>query len=135
MTSAQANDLIRRVLIGFSGLCVLAVAFLVLPWLIDQPGSTLQSGRSVADDPAGLNRSAPHDLLSNQPGRGAGFHPPHAAAMSAIDSNKDGEISAEELARAPEALKRLDKNADGSLTGDEILQPIAVESNEWLTVE
>lgn len=40
--------------------------------------------------------------------------------MAALDANDDGEISAEELARATEALKALDKNSDGKLSDDEL---------------
>jgi len=38
----------------------------------------------------------------------------------ALDADKDGEISAEEIANAATALKTLDKNGDGKLTRDEI---------------
>jgi len=37
-----------------------------------------------------------------------------------LDVNGDGEISAAELAKAEEALRRLDRNRDGRLTGEEI---------------
>lgn len=42
--------------------------------------------------------------------------PVHAA----LDTDKNGEISAEELAKATESLKTLDKNADGKLTEEEL---------------
>jgi hypothetical protein len=37
-----------------------------------------------------------------------------------LDANHDGIISADEIAAAPEALKKLDKNGDGQLTQDEL---------------
>ena len=40
--------------------------------------------------------------------------------MSALDANDDGEISAEEIANAVQALKSLDKNSDGKLTLEEL---------------
>ena len=39
--------------------------------------------------------------------------------MSALDTNKDGTLSADEIANASESLKTLDKNGDGQLTPDE----------------
>ena len=40
--------------------------------------------------------------------------------MEAIDKNKDGTLSAEELKNAAKALAALDKNKDGKLTEDEL---------------
>lgn len=40
--------------------------------------------------------------------------------MQALDTNKDGELSAEEIAGASAALNKLDKNGDGKLSTDEI---------------
>lgn len=44
--------------------------------------------------------------------------------MQALDTNKDGMLSAEEIANAPTALKTLDKNKDGKLTEDELRPPM-----------
>ncbi len=41
--------------------------------------------------------------------------------MEALDKDRDGELSPEELEAAPAALKGLDKNADGKLAADEAL--------------
>jgi len=43
--------------------------------------------------------------------------------MAALDADKDGALSADEIAKAPEALKMLDKNDDGKLTDDELRPP------------
>jgi collagen type III alpha len=52
------------------------------------------------------------------PGGGRGFAPPF---MAALDTDGDGEISAEEISKASEALKTLDKNGDGKLNREELL--------------
>ncbi len=44
-------------------------------------------------------------------------------AMTALDSNGDGEISAAEIAAAPKSLLTLDKNGDGQITNDEVTPP------------
>ncbi len=46
---------------------------------------------------------------------------PPLPVLQALDKNGDGEVSAEELAAAPAALRSLDKNADGKLEGEEIV--------------
>src|SRR4051812_28082864 len=40
--------------------------------------------------------------------------------MTALDTNNDGVIDAQEIANASAALKKLDKNGDGKLTQDEL---------------
>lgn len=52
--------------------------------------------------------------------RGGAFEPPRMPLMTALDANGDGAISADEIAKASEALKKLDKNNDGKLTRDEL---------------
>jgi hypothetical protein len=43
--------------------------------------------------------------------------------VTALDADKNHEISAEEIAGAPKALLALDKNGDGKLTADELRAP------------
>jgi Ca2+-binding EF-hand superfamily protein len=43
--------------------------------------------------------------------------------IAALDTDKDGTISAEELENAVKSLKTLDKNDDGKLTPDELRPP------------
>lgn len=54
-----------------------------------------------------------------QPGEGRPPGPP-PPVISVLDSDKDGKISAEEIAASPEALATLDENEDGELTRDEL---------------
>lgn len=116
--SAQVN----RIFIGLCGLCVLGVAFFVLPMLIAQPPGPGGPGGGQAGGPGGFG--GPGGPGGFGPGGPGGFGPPVPPAMSAIDKNGDGEISAEELAAAPAALKSLDKNKDGVLKDDEIIPPM-----------
>ncbi len=55
-----------------------------------------------------------------QQGPGQGFRPPPPPIMAALDANKDGTLSAEEIENAVKALKTLDKNKDGKLTPEEL---------------
>jgi hypothetical protein len=43
--------------------------------------------------------------------------------IMALDTNHDGILSAEEIARAPQALLTLDKNGDGQLDHEELRPP------------
>lgn len=43
--------------------------------------------------------------------------------LQALDTDKNGELSAAEIAAAPTALKTLDKNGDGKLSADEVRPP------------
>src|SRR5688500_11335821 len=54
-----------------------------------------------------------------------GHHPPppHHPLELALDVDGDGELSAEEIAGAVEALKKADRNGDGKLSGREIRPP------------
>lgn len=55
--------------------------------------------------------------------RGRRQGPPPNPIMMALDANKDGELSADEISNAASTLKELDKNNDGKLSGEEIHPP------------
>jgi hypothetical protein len=59
---------------------------------------------------------------ANVPADKPPFGPPHppGPVMAALDANKDGMLSADEIAGAIAALLTLDKNGDGMLTEDEL---------------
>jgi hypothetical protein len=55
------------------------------------------------------------------PGGGqGGFRFPSPPLLDALDLNHDGQLDAQEIARATAGLKTLDKNHDGQLTADEL---------------
>ena len=73
-------------------------------------------------------------LAQEPPAGGGGGRPPGGGPggpggrpvppmMAALDTNKDGELDATEIANATAALKTLDKNGDGKLTNDELRPP------------
>ena len=53
-------------------------------------------------------------------GRGPGGPGQFDLAFTALDTDQNGEISAEEINRAATSLKTLDKNGDGKITEDEV---------------
>lgn len=53
------------------------------------------------------------------PGPGRGFGPP-MPVIEALDADRDGQLSAEEIAAASQALKKLDKDGDGKLSAEEL---------------
>lgn len=54
------------------------------------------------------------------PGGARGMMMRGGPVMQALDSDKDGELSAAEIAAAAAALKTLDKNSDGKLSAEEL---------------
>ena len=59
------------------------------------------------------------DPVPPQGGRGPG-RPGMSPVYAALDADRDGTVSAAELANAPGALKGIDRNGDGALSADEI---------------
>lgn len=49
--------------------------------------------------------------------------PPPPPVIAALDTDRDGTLSAAELENAPESLKALDKNGDGKLSPQELRPP------------
>lgn len=55
------------------------------------------------------------------PGRGPGRGMMVGPLMAVLDADKDGELSAAEIANASQALKKLDKNGDGKVDRKELM--------------
>ena len=86
-------------------------AFLIALWLAP-----------VALSPGQEPGPAPGGEPPNPRARRDGFGPPFVL-KDALDTDKDGKLSAEEIKAAPEALKKLDANKDGKLSAEELGWP------------
>ena len=68
----------------------------------------------------------PDDRSNQRPGPPGGFGgPPGFQLMEALDADKDGKLTAEEIENAATALRKLDTNRDGKLSQEEIGWPPA----------
>jgi len=75
------------------------------------------------------DRPQPQDQRDPRPGERPGgpqprFGPPPEPLFDALDANRDGQISPQEMRNAAAALKKLDANGDGELSGEEVLPRI-----------
>lgn len=61
-----------------------------------------------------------HQRPQRDQGRGPGHRPPPSPLMEALDRDHDGILSAQEISGAAAALLELDTNKDGQLTRDEL---------------
>jgi Ca2+-binding EF-hand superfamily protein len=74
-----------------------------------------QSANATVQEGAGQGRGEREDRGFGR-GRGPGMDP----LLRALDRNRDGVLSEDEIAGAPDALKTLDANGDGELSADEL---------------
>jgi Ca2+-binding EF-hand superfamily protein len=79
-------------------------------------GDTNKDGILTKDEITALAQASRQMKLPPRPNR-------FDLAMSALDANGDGELSAAEIDAAPKALLALDKNGDGQITNDEVTPP------------
>ena len=82
-------------------------------------GARPQGRRDPAAPEGGPQQRGPRPEGGPDQG-GRRFVPP---IIAVIDANGDGEISADEMANAAAALKKLDKNGDGKVTMEELRPP------------
>ncbi len=111
----------KKITFCLIGLCTIGLGMFALPGMMKPAeGQPPQGEGEQVFGPPGLD--GPPGF--GPPGFGPpGFGPPPIPAMMAIDTDGDGELSAEELAKAPEALRTLDANGDKKLTEDELIPP------------
>ena len=91
----------------------------ILPVLaeeVGQPGAVPGGGTPGGQRPGAVPGKPPTD----RPGRPEPFGPPRLPLMTVLDADGDGTLSAEEIAQAPDGLKKLDKNGDGQLSREEL---------------
>lgn len=82
-------------------------------WLVFSLGWIVAAELAWAQPPFGDKP----EQRGGPPGGPFGF--PQIPIMTALDANSDGELSADEIAKAAEALKKLDKDGDGKLSREE----------------
>jgi Ca2+-binding EF-hand superfamily protein len=87
--------------------------------------------RKLAADQAAAP-PAPPMRRGGGPGGGRGGFGPFDPAAGALDTDRNGEISAEEIGSAATSLKSLDKNGDGTISEDEVRPVIGEGRGETL---
>lgn len=80
---------------------------------------TMEEIRPMPPKNAGEHKDGPPPR-GPRPDGDKNFHPPVPPVLAALDANGDKTISADEIANASAALKKLDKNGDGQLTKEEL---------------
>jgi hypothetical protein len=80
----------------------------------------LTAGAALAQPPEG---KGPPPGKDGAKGPKQGERRPAPPLVAALDTDKDGTISAAEIDNAPESLKTLDKNHDGKITMEELRPP------------
>jgi hypothetical protein len=88
--------------------------------------TTFATGLQVAAGCALVTTALLSPAAAQPPGRPEGGDPPgfRDPLRRTLDANHDFELDADELAKAPEALKALDKDGDGKLDREELRPPM-----------
>gem|GEM_PF-1687712 len=120
------------------GLIVLALAATSPAWAQDEGDKKAAKGDAPAARREGERERGDGQRPEGRPdggrryeGDGPGrppFGPP--AIIRALDSDADGEISAEEIKNASASLAKLDRNSDGKLTREELMPGMAGRPGE-----
>lgn len=82
-----------------------------------RPNGKPEGKPNAVGRPGAKPEGRPEGKPESRPAAGAAFAPP---LLSALDANKDGEISTDEIEQAAKALRSLDQNGDGKLTREEL---------------
>jgi len=112
---------------AIAGACLTIGACVLQAQPTDGPGGRIQR-KGPADRPAPGDRDRQRvGQRDGAPAEGPDGRkpplPPLHRLMIALDTNKDGVLSAKEIANAPANLKKLDKNGDGKIDRVELLPP------------
>lgn len=102
--------------LGITCRLLVGAAFFAPMLALAQPPGPRDDGPPRAQGGRGRPAGGPGD---GRPG------PPTPPIMAALDTNRDGELSPEEIRNAPAALKSLDRNRDGTLDRSELEPPAA----------
>jgi Ca2+-binding EF-hand superfamily protein len=78
------------------------------------------AGRPNSGTPGSSNPGNPNPGNPNPPPGAPPMPGPAGPVLAALDADRDGELSADEISRASDALKKLDRDRDGKLTRMEI---------------
>ena len=86
----------------------------------DMRGAQGDGQRGSQSERQGMGQREPQGGGQRGPGGGQGGSVSRNPVILALDTNRDGELSASEIANAAASLKTLDKNGDGNLSRDEM---------------
>ncbi len=105
----------HKFILTFAVLATISMSSLAIA---QRPGGQEGARRGGGERGAGGQRGGPGGPGGQRGGRGG--QRPVSPLMTALDADKDGKLSAEEIANAATALKSLDKNEDGVLESSEL---------------